>query len=144
MSRLTPRCIPCAVARRWALASVAACLALETAAAFACDPALDLTTLAIRWSFLLIPLSPALIAAGSRNPLCAIPAAASVAGWIVFALQAECLRAGPAGTAATAYYAVWVYGFISAALLALLAGPVLRVVGVRAGGCDDNTPPSQA
>ncbi|MEW6466895.1 MAG: hypothetical protein AB1434_13495 [Pseudomonadota bacterium] len=52
MSRLTPRCIPRAVARRWALASVVACLALETAAAFACDPALDLATLAIRWSFL--------------------------------------------------------------------------------------------
>ncbi|MBL8381987.1 MAG: hypothetical protein JNM90_02855 [Burkholderiales bacterium] len=117
-------------ARRLGLAAVAAALALEAASALVCRDA-DTANLLLSLAFLLIPLAPALVALATPNPLCAVAGAATVAGWIAYASQVECGAAAQTATAATVYYAVWFYGFLSAAAATLLAAPLLRVLGIR-------------
>ena len=110
-------------------------VALEVAGRIACGGR-DFGSLGIALAFLLIPLSPALVALLTPNPLCAVAAAAPVAGWIAYAIYFDCVRPYQGGGASLVYVGVWFYGFMSATVAAIAAIPLLRLSGVRVSGTE--------
>jgi hypothetical protein len=66
----------------------------------------------------------------TRNPLRAVGACCCFAPWLVLAYYTDCVRPYTGGGASMIYVAVLFWGVPSAALGALVAGPLLRRVGV--------------
>lgn len=120
-------------ARRFGLAAVLVVFGMEVAAALGCGVPAEAETVLLRLLWLLIPLSPALVALFTPNPLCAVAAAIPVATFIAYAYHVDCIRPYQGGGASMIYIAVWFYGFLSAAAAALLAIPLLRLFRVRVG-----------
>ena len=81
--------------------------------------------------FMLIPMSPALVALATPNPLCSVAAAVPVLAWVAYAYYFECIQPYPGGGASMVYMGVWFYGFLCALVSAVIAIPVLRILGVR-------------
>jgi hypothetical protein len=126
-SRIT---VPLHRARRLATAALALVVLLELASGLLCGDR-DAQSQLIALGFLLIPLSPALVALATPNPLCSVAAAAPVAAWIVYAFYFECVRPYAGGGASMIYLGVWFYGFLCAVAAALAAIPILRLLGIR-------------
>lgn len=80
--------------------------------------------------FVLPPLLPALASLATANPLRAVGACALFAPWLLWAGYVDCIRPDAGGGASMAYVPVLLYGFPSAVLGALLAGPVCRRLGI--------------
>jgi hypothetical protein len=97
----------------------------------ACTGSIEVERIATRLTWLLIPLSPALVAAFTLNPLCAIAAVVPVALLIAYAFYFDCIRPYQGGGASMIYLAVWFYGFLSSAAVAVLAIPLLRLFNIR-------------
>lgn len=119
------------IARRWAVVAILGVVLLEAAATFGCTAPADASGRLSRLIWLLIPLSPALVALFTPNPLCAIAAALPVAGLIGYAYYLDCIRPYEGGGASMVYLLVWFGGLIAAGAAALLAIAVLRLLGVR-------------
>ena len=120
-------------ARKYAGLSITLVLLLEAAASQLCRNE-DLSSTAIALVFLLLPLSPAIVAAVSTRPLCAPPAALSVAAWGIYANYNQCWAGPTAQVASTPYWGVWFYGLFTAVAVALLSLMVLRLLGVQTRG----------
>lgn len=129
---LLHRTVTRAQARRIASIAIAITAGLEVLSGAICANR-DLDSHVIGLLFLLIPLSPALVALFTPNPLCSVAAAAAVAAWITYAFYLECVRAPQAGGASMVYLGVWFYGFLSAAVAAVVALPLMRLLGIRVG-----------
>ena len=117
-------------ARTIACLAIASTVALELLSGQLCGQR-DAGSHAIALLYLLIPLSPAVVALLTPNPLCSVAAVVPVAGWIVHAFYFECIRPYQGGGASMVYLGVWFYGFVCAAAAAVLAVPLLRLLGVR-------------
>lgn len=119
-------------ARRAASLAIAVTAGLEVLSGAVCGHR-DAESQAIGLLFLLVPLSPALVALFTPNPLSSVAAAVPVAGWIVYAFYFECIRPYRGGGASMVYLGVWFYGFMSAVAAALVSIPLMRHLGVRVG-----------
>lgn len=117
-------------ARLWAVVALLLVLLLELMSGHFCGRR-DAWSQVIALGFLLIPLSPSLIALATPNPLCSVAASISVAAWILYAFHFECVGPHQDGNASMVYLGVWFYGFLSALAAALSAALVLRLLGVR-------------
>ena len=80
--------------------------------------------------FVAIPLLPAVFALFTKNPFRAVGAALLFAPWLLFAYYTDCVRPYQGGGASMIYVAVLMYGLPCALIGALLAGPVLRGLGI--------------
>jgi hypothetical protein len=117
-------------ARRYAWVAIAITVSLEILSGTFCEHR-DLQSQVIALGFLLIPLSPALIAVLTPNPLCAVAATIPVAGWILYAFYLECVNPSPGNGASMVYIGVWFYGFLCAGAAALISVPLYRLLGLR-------------
>ena len=80
--------------------------------------------------FLALPLVPALVALFTRNPLRAVGASLLLLPWLVLAYYTDCVRPDQGGGASMVYVAVLLWGSVTSVVGALLAGPVMRLLGV--------------
>lgn len=117
-------------ARLAGILAITAVVALQAVLGFGCHGQ-DLHAFAVGFGvFVLPPLVPALVALGTANPLRAVGACALFAPWLLWAGYVGCIRPDAGGGASMAYVPVLLYGFPSAVLGALLAGPVCRRLGI--------------
>ncbi len=119
-----------AQARRLALLAIGLTAGLELLSGAICGHR-DAESQAIGLLFLLLPLSPAIVALAAPNPLCSVAAVLPVAGWIIYAFYFECVRTYQGGGASMVYLGVWFYGFFSGIAAALLSIPLMRLLGLR-------------
>lgn len=119
-----------AVSRRLASASIVLVLALESLASWGCRGE-DASSTAIALLFLLIPLSPAIFAIPSSNPLAGVAAALSVGAWVVAANFDQCTGTPPDAVASTAYWGVWFYGLFTAAVVVPVSRLVMYKIGIE-------------
>ena len=117
-------------ARLAGLLAVTAVIGFQAVPGFACHGR-DLRRFAIGPGvFVLPPLLPALASLATANPLRAVGACALFAPWRLWTGYVDCIRPDAGGGASMAYVPVLLYGFPSAVLGALLAGPVCRRLGI--------------
>lgn len=117
-------------ARLAGILAITAVVALQAVLGFGCHGQ-DLRRFAIGLGvFVLPPLLPALVSLATANPLRAVGACALFAPWLLWAGYVGCIRPDAGGGASMAYVSVLLYGFPSAVLGALLAGPVCRRQGI--------------
>ena len=81
--------------------------------------------------FIGIPMLPALVSLATGNPLRAVGASVFFAPWLVFAYYVDCIVPYQGGGASMVYVGVILWGFPSAAVGALMTGPVLRMFDVQ-------------
>lgn len=116
-------------ARGLALAAIGAVVVLQAINSFGCYHH-DLPAFGQALAFIALPMLPALVALFTRNPLRSVAASALFAPWLLFAYYTDCIRPYQGGGASMVYVAVLMYGFATALLGAVLAGWVLRRLGI--------------
>ena len=115
------------------IAAILTVASMEFVFALTCGASLDAENVAMRSGWLLLPLSPALLALLTPNPLCSVAAAIPVAIFIGYGYYIDCIHSYQGGGASMIYIAVWFYGFLCSAAAAILAIPLLRLARVRVG-----------
>ena len=117
---------------RWiGVAAIGALLVLQAFNSFACyhhDFSDFLSTTAF---FVGLPLLPALVSLGLRNPLRAVGAYMLFAPWLLLAYYADCVRPYTGGGASMIYVAVLMWGTVTSLVGALVASPVTRRAGIQ-------------
>jgi hypothetical protein len=96
---------------------------------FACYQRGVLEALSTLW-FPAIPLVPSLVALGTANPLRAVAGALVATGFYLLAYYVDCVVPYRGGGASMVYVAVILYGLPLALVAVLVAGPVMRWLGV--------------
>ncbi len=124
--------IPRTSALRLGLLAVAGVVALELFNGMTCYHH-GLRSQIVAFGFVAVGFLPGLIALFTRNPLRTIGAALLFAPWLVVAYYTDCVRPYQGGGASMIYIVVTLYGLPSAAVGALLTGPVLRRLGLSVG-----------
>jgi len=109
------------------IAAIAAIVAQQTFNSVACYRLSPGAFLIVSSIFVGIPLSPALAALATANPLRAVGACLLFSPWLGLAYYTDCVRPYTGGGASMVYVAVLFWGTPSALVGALLTGPVLRV-----------------
>jgi hypothetical protein len=117
-------------ARVFGLASVGLIVILQAINSFGCDKH-DVGGYLKVLALLAIPMSPALLALFTTNPLRAVGASALFAPWLVLAYYTDCISPYEGGGASMIYVVVFMYGFATAVIGALASGPLFRVLGIR-------------
>lgn len=84
-------------------------------------------------AFVAVGFAPGLAALFSSNPLRTVGAAVLFVPWLALAFYTDCIRPYQGGGASMVYVAVAMYGFVSSAIGAVLAGLVLRMIGCSVG-----------
>jgi hypothetical protein len=115
-------------------AAVIGVIALQAFNSFSCYHMTFSQFLSAWTLFVLIPLIPAFISLMTANPLRAVGACLLFAPWLVLAYCTDCVRPYTGGGASMIYVAVLLWGTPSAALGALLTGPLLRALRVTVDG----------
>lgn len=86
--------------------------------------------MALAW-FIAIPLVPAFVSLATANPLRAVGACVLFAPWLLLAYYTDCVQPYQGGGASMIYVAVLLWGSLSSLAGALLAGPLMRLLGIR-------------
>ena len=81
--------------------------------------------------FVAIPLIPAFVFLGFRNPLPAVGACVFFAPWLIFAWHTICVRPYSGGGDSMIYVAVLIWGTPSAIVGAFLAALVIELKGIE-------------
>lgn len=117
----------------WGVASIFGTFAVQGFISFTCYDHDFLAFLGVL-SFVAMPLIPAGVSLATANPPRAVGACLLFVPWLFLAYHTDCVRPYSGGGASMIYVAVLLWGMPSAALGALVSGPVTRALGISVGG----------
>lgn len=117
---------------RWiGVAAIVVVLLLQALNSFGCYGHDFSTFLAVSFSFVGIPLLPALISLALRNPLRTVGACALFAPWLLLAYYTDCVRPYSGGGASMIYIAVLFWGTLTSSVGALITNEITKGMGIE-------------
>lgn len=113
-----------------AVLAILAVVALQAFNSFACYKH-DFLAFVGSLGFIAVPMLPAFVTLPTKNPLRSVAASLLFAPWLLVAYYTDCIRPYEGGGASMVYVVVVMYGFVTALVGAVLAGPVLSRLGFQ-------------
>lgn len=126
-----PMNIPRRKARWIGVAAIGAVVLLQAFNSFACYHHGLNGFLSSTAFFVGIPLLPSFVSLALPNPLRAVVACAFFAPWLVLAYYADCVAPYEGGGASMIYVAVLMWGSVTSLIGALVAGALLKGLGIE-------------
>lgn len=120
-------------AKTYGVVAILGVVAMQAFNSFACYGHGLPELLFVLGTFILIPLSPAVISLTTSNPLRAVGACLLFAPWLGLAYYTDCVRPYTGGGASMIYVAVLFWGTPCSIIGALVTGPVTRVLRISVG-----------